>query len=114
MAGPAYWPSELYGDDGWSMRVEFVYTNELGAEADLDVSARTYRAQVRATIDSQVVLCELDVDDGDAANGVIVVSIPHGEERGLTGRWDLQEVIGSGAPTTLFAGPVTWTGDITR
>lgn len=112
MAGPVYWPIELYGDDGWSLRVEFVQT-VAGAESAIDVSARTYSAQVRATADSQVVLCDMDVDAGDAANGVIVVSIPHGEERGLSGRWDLQEVIG-GAPTTLFAGPVTWTGDITR
>jgi hypothetical protein len=114
MAGPAYWPIELYGDDAWSLRVEFTAEDDNGVAQPVDCTGRTYRAQVRATAASQVVLCEMDVDDGDADGGVIIVSIPQSAIRGLSGQWDMQEIIGAGGPTTLFAGPVTWTGDITR
>ena len=113
-SGPLFWPIDLYGDDGWSLRVEMTELVD-GVETAMDVSARTYRGQVRAEAASTGdPLAEMDIDDSAAADGVIVVSIPVGLVRGLVGYWDLQEVIGSGAPTTLFAGPVTWSSDVTR
>ena len=80
-------------------------------EGGMPGSGRNRGAEAASTGDP---LAEMDIDDSAAADGVIVVSIPVGLVRGLVGYWDLQEVIGSGAPTTLFAGPVTWSSDVTR
>jgi len=111
------WPIELYGDDEWALRITMRARNADGTPgAAIDLTGRTYRAQIRQTAAATAVLVELEVDTTAAASGVVVVSIPDAvNQRGLTGEWDLQETLPGGSrPTTLFRGPVTWTQDVTR
>lgn len=111
------WPIDLYGDDAWSLRITMRSRNSDGTPgAPINLTGRTYRAQIRSTAASATVLVELAVNTSEAAAGVVTVSIPDGvNQRGLTGEWDLQETLpGVARPTTLFRGPITWTQDVTR
>lgn len=113
---PADWPIRLYGDDSWSLRVRFCEPGDRPgtAGASIDVSDRAYAAQVRSA--EGRLLSTMTIDTTDAADGVITLRIPDGDIRELSGRWDLQETTGGDPPEThtLFAGLVTWVGDVTR
>lgn len=102
----------LYGDDGWS--VELLFVTDATTQTPIDLTGRTYRAQVRASAGSPAVLAELDIDTADAATGRVRVSIPPELVRGLSGEWDLEETIPGQSPQTLFRGKVTWRQDVTR
>ena len=101
---------------------------EFEAQSALDLSGRTWVAQVRATRDRPAeVLAEMVVDDTDAATGIIRVSILPEESTNLvTGEaagfesgkatyyWDVQATLDSD-PTdvkTWFGGKVKVVGDV--
>jgi hypothetical protein len=90
----------------------------------LDLSGRTWIAQVRATKDEpEEVLATFDVDSSDAATGVIRLTLPPEESANLetsNGRgtyyWDLQATLVSDETDvkTWFAGKVRVTGDVSK
>lgn len=110
---PATYNVSIYGGDDYVLPVDFVDS----AGDPLDVSGRTYAAQVRAW-PSGGVLATFDVDETNAAGGTIVLSLGHAVTAGLAGtvteaRWDLSQSVG-GTLTTVMAGAVDITQDVTR
>lgn len=101
---------------------------EFEAQTALDLSGRTWLAQVRATKDRPAeVLCEMVVDDADAADGILRVSILPDESTNLvTGEaagfepgkatyyWDIQGTLDSDVTDvkTWFGGKVKVVGDV--
>lgn len=85
----------------------------------VDVSAWTWLAQVRSTLDEpNSVVATFDVDTTDAATGTLVVTLPATEAANLitvdgraTYYWDLQGTNGTVVKTWL-AGKVKVTGDV--
>lgn len=89
----------------------------------VDLSDRTWAAQVRASLDEPADLTSIfDVDDSDAATGVITITLPASESANLatvngkaTYYWDLQATDNSD-PDSVFtwvAGKVKVGGDVT-
>ncbi len=83
--------------------------------APVDVSARTYTAQVRAAADATAVTATFTVDMTDAATGVIVLRIADTVTDDLSGAyvWDLQQDV-AGVIRTLAGGAFTVIPDVTR
>lgn len=82
----------------------------------INVTGRTYAAQIRATADATTVLASFTCAISNAAGGVVTATLPAATTAALTpgvGVWDLQETNGT-VVTTLLAGPVTITQDVTR
>ncbi|HEY3530394.1 MAG TPA: hypothetical protein VGK78_14705 [Nocardioides sp.] len=103
---------------------------EFTPDTPLDLSGRVWLAQVRATRDElDAVLATFEVDDSDAATGVLRLTLPPDQSANLAtgeaagfppGRgtyyWDLQATLTSD-PTdvkTWFAGKVRVTGDVSK
>lgn len=93
------------------------------ADADnaaVDMSAWTWEAQIRSTLDEPAsVIATLTVDDADADVGVLDLTLPADESSALettNGKavyyWDLQGTDGAVVKTWL-AGKVKVTGDVT-
>lgn len=100
------------GDD---YRHMVTFTDEAGDP--LDVSAKSYAAQVRAHPDDAAILADFTVDDAGAATGTIWLTIDAATTALLAvGRraWDIQETDGDGFVTTLMGGAVDVLADVTR
>ena len=85
------------------------------SNASIDISDRTYSAQVRRTASSDVILTFTSTVT-DAANGVLQISLTSSQTSSLDSGiyiYDLQETNSSNI-LTLMRGNVTVTGDITR
>jgi len=86
------------------------------ANTAIDVSSRTYIAQVRQSNAADTAEASFSVDTTDAANGVIVLSLTASQTGSLksgTYYYDLQETAGI-VITTLMYGDAVVTGDISR
>jgi hypothetical protein len=83
--------------------------------APVDVSARTYTAQVRATADATTVTATFSVDMTDAATGIIVLRLADTVTDDLGGSyvWDLQQDT-AGVIRTLVGGSFVVVDDVTR
>lgn len=91
--------------------------------ATVDLSDRTWDAQVRATLDEPTAItATFEVDDSDAATGLLVLTLPASESAALAtvnGRatyyWDLQatSIADPEDVFTWMAGKVKVTGDVT-
>jgi len=71
----------------------------------IDVSARTYVAQVKNSAASTEVIASFDIDASDAENGVVVLTLSSTQTRGLkTGNYyyDLEETADSVITTLMF------------
>lgn len=82
----------------------------------INVTGRTYAAQIRSTPDSTTVLASFTCAISNAAGGVVTATLPASTTAALTpgvAVFDLQETNGT-VVTTLLAGPVTITQDVTR
>lgn len=88
----------------------------------IDLSDRTWAAQIRADLDESTLVATFTVDDADAATGTLTVTLPHSESLKLAtveGRavyyWDLQatKTADAEAVFTWVAGKVKVTGDAT-
>ena len=81
----------------------------------VDVSARTYTAQVRSTKDSVTVVATMSIDMASAATGVVGFSIADTVTDDLSGQyvWDFQQVSGT-ATRTLMGGTFYVDPDVTR
>lgn len=80
----------------------------------VDVSARTYTAQVRATPDG-VVVATFSIDMASAASGVVGYTLADTVTDDLAGTyvWDFQQVTGT-ITRTLMGGSFTVLKDVTR
>lgn len=80
----------------------------------VDVSARTYTAQVRASADG-VVIAAMTIDMTNAATGVVAYSLPDTTTDDLAGGyvWDFQQSTG-GVIRTLMGGSFVVLKDVTR
>ena len=82
--------------------------------AAVDVSARTYTAQVRRTADGAVV-ASMTIGMGSAATGIVVYSIADTLVATMSGEyvWDFQQNTG-GSIRTLMGGKFIVDADVTR
>lgn len=112
MAAPASFSLRLYEGDDYELRVTF---QETADGVPIDKSASTFAAHIRTVADSEEPLAEFTVDDTEADEGVILLTLPGDEViRRLNGaRWDLQETA-DGHVSTKLRGPVSVREDITR
>jgi len=86
------------------------------AGAAINITGRTYAAQIRETADASSVLASFTCAISNAAGGIMTATLPAATTAALTpgsGVWDLQET-NSSVVTTLLAGPVTIVQDVTR
>lgn len=100
----------IRGDDF----ADTVTISEGEPSAPVDVSARTYTAQVRSTPDGTVV-ATMTIDDTNAATGVIGYSLPDTDTDGMDGAyvWDFQQDT-AGVIRTLMGGSFVVLKDVTR
>lgn len=108
---PAKLPITIVRGDDFAEEFEFVDANE----AAIDVSARTYTAQIRASTESTTVTATFSVDMTDAATGIVVLRLADTVTDDLLGSyvWDLQQNT-AGVIRTLFGGPFIVLPDVTR
>jgi hypothetical protein len=80
----------------------------------IDVSARTYTAQIRRTTEGEVE-ATMSVDMTDAATGVIVLTLADSITEDMDGSyvWDLEQDT-AGVLRTILAGPFEVLRDVTR
>jgi hypothetical protein len=83
--------------------------------APVNVSARTYTAQIRTTADATTVVATFTVDMTSAATGIIVLRLADTVTDDLGGSyvWDLQQDT-AGVIRTLVGGNFTVLDDVTR
>lgn len=83
--------------------------------AAVDVSARTFTAQVRSSADSTTIVASFVIDMTSAATGVVGYSIADTVTDDLSGTyvWDFQQDTG-GVVRTLMGGSFTVEKDVTR
>lgn len=82
----------------------------------IDLSTRTYIAQIRQSSAASGAEASFAIDTTDAANGVIVLSLTASQTSSLksgTYYYDLQETAGT-VITTLMYGDAVVSGDISR
>jgi hypothetical protein len=82
----------------------------------VDVSTRTYTAQVRSTADATTVIATMSIDMASAATGVVGYSIADTVTDDLSGSyvWDFQQETAGGVIRTLMGGSFVVLKDVTR
>lgn len=99
------------------------YTHEITVQDDagapVDLSDRTWAAQIRAYATADTALADFAVDATDAATGVLVLSLTAAQTAALPGRpavWDLQGTYtaDSTVETLIPNSVVTVTQEVTR
>jgi hypothetical protein len=105
----------LYAGDGFAMRISFI-NKSTGDPWPLE---GTWRAQIRSTAAAaDPPLAEFVIDDSDAVNGNIMVSLTGEDTRACLGNnvcfWDLEQSPPGGQPRTWYAGKVKVSQDVTR
>lgn len=82
--------------------------------AAIDVSTRTFSAQVRSTPDGEVV-ASMSIDMTDAATGAVGYAIANADTDELSGEyvWDFQQSVG-GSVRTLMGGKFVVYADVTH
>jgi transcriptional regulator of nitric oxide reductase len=86
------------------------------ANAVINISGRTYSAQIKRSSSSSNTVVSFTSTITDAANGVLQISLTTNQTANLRSgiyKYDLQEINGSNV-LTLMTGNVTVAGDITR
>lgn len=111
MSSPAQYPLTIRIGDTES--VNLTLTDSAGA---INITGRTYAAQIRAAIDDTTALAAFTCTIANAAAGLVTCTLPASTTGALspaTGVWDLHETNGS-VVTTLLAGPVQIQRSVTR
>lgn len=93
-----------------------VITMKTEANAPIDITGRTYRAQIRATKDAGVIDASFTCTVTNAAAGEVTCTILPGVTSTLAvgiHYWDLEETA-SGVVSTVLAGSVNVLADVTR
>ena len=112
MSSPATYPLSLRIGDTETVSV----TLQTSAGAPIDITGRTYAAQVRATADAASPLATFTCTITNAAAGQFACTLSATTTAALStgiGVWDLAETYGT-TVTTLLAGPVRIDQDVTR
>lgn len=115
------WPVDLgtlplyRGDAAGRNKVTISLVDDSDDPVDLTVFGDSWTSQARRGA-SSVDAIDLDVDDTDADEGVLVVSVPDEDSASLRGGlvFDVQVTGGTIDPLTLFAGKFSVTADVTR
>jgi hypothetical protein len=116
---PGDYPLTLYRGD--TRVLSLAFTEDDGTTA-VDLSGKTWRAEVRETVDSAAVLLTWTVDDSDAATGILVLTLPATQwddsdipDTTPTTKWawDLESTQ-SGVVRTWLKGKVKVLGDVSR
>lgn len=84
---------------------------------DLTDPLRSYTGQLRKSANATEVIHDIVFDMSDAADGVVIFSIPSSVTANLVGEYhyDIEQVIEpSGEPRTILAGTITFSPDVTR
>ena len=81
----------------------------------VDVSARTYTAQIRLTQDTEAVVADMTIDMTSAASGVVGFAVADTITDDMAGSyvWDFQQDV-SGVIRTLMGGAFFVAPDVTR
>jgi hypothetical protein len=93
-----------------------VVTMTTDGTTPINVTGRTYRAQIRLSQDSQTIKASFVCTVTDGANGVITCVLSATDSATLPvglGFWDLEENA-SGVITTVLSGNVVINADVTR
>lgn len=104
MANPANYPLQIIVGDTKNVAVTF----QDGAGSPINITGRTYSAQVRATVDSAAALANFTCSIANAAGGQVVCTLAATTTSSLSegdGIWSLRETNGT-VITTLLEGPV--------
>ena len=86
------------------------------AGTPVNITGRTYRAQIRLTPDSNTVKASFTCTVTSGANGQVTCVLAAADSAALPvglGYWDLEETA-SGVVSTILAGNVTVLADVTR
>ena len=112
MSTPANYLLQLRAGDTETISVSLVDS----AGSPINITGRTYAAQVRATADASTVLATFSCSITNAAAGTFACTLSAAQTAALSpggGVWDLQETYGT-TVTTLLAGSVVISQDVTR
>jgi hypothetical protein len=112
MSSPASYPLTVRIGDTETVSV----TLQDSAGAAIDITGRTYAAQIRATADAASPLATFTCTITNAAAGTFACTLSAATTRALStgvGVWDLEET-NSSTVTSLLAGPVQIVQDVTR
>lgn len=112
MSTPASWPLTVRIGDTETVTL---YLQDAAGTA-INITGRTYAAQIRETADASSVLASFTCAISNAAGGIVTATLPAATTAALTpgaAVFDLQET-NSSVVTTLLAGPVTIVQDVTR
>lgn len=93
-----------------------VVTLTTDGSTPIDVTGRTYRAQIRQSQDSRTIKASFVCTVTDGVNGVVTCVLDADDSATLPvgiGFWDLEENA-SGVVTTVLSGTVTVLADVTR
>ena len=109
---PINLPLDLYAGDTFAHQITF----ETDEGVAIDKSTSTFAAQIRSPAGAASILETITVVTTGAANGEIILYLaPADVTMALDGaQWDLQETAANDVVTTILAGPVTVTQDVTR
>src|SRR5688572_15619228 len=114
---PGPYPLTLYRGDTRTWQLDFTEDDEV---TTVDVSGRSWRAQIRESQASDAALiASMTIDSTDADDGLLVMRLTATEARKLTGSsgyWDLEGTLISDAEDvrTFLAGDVEVEGDGSR
>lgn len=112
MATPAYYPLSIRIGDTETVTV----TLQESDGTPVNITGRTYAAQIRATADAAGTIATFSCAITNAAAGQFACTLSATTTAALsigTGVWDLQETNGT-VKTTILAGPVRIDYDVTR
>lgn len=112
MSSPATYPLTLRAGDTETVSV----TLQDSSGNPINITGRTYAAQVRATVDAASPLATFTCTITNAAAGQFACTLSATTTAALStgvAVWDLQEINGT-TVTTLLAGPVKIDKDVTR
>lgn len=113
MTTPANFPLSVRVGDTETISL----TMQNSAGAPIDIAGRTYASQIRASAESSTVLATFNCSVvGNGSTGQVTCTLPASTTAGLTpgiAVFDLQETNGT-VVTTILAGQVTITQDVTR
>jgi hypothetical protein len=108
-------PAELnlliYSGD--TLQIHFLFTDS--ADVAVDVSG-TWTAQVRISVADATPVAVFDVDESQAAQGIIIITLSSDQTQALPASavWDIQQLITPDTIRTTHRGTLTVTEDVTR
>lgn len=112
MANPASYPLTVRSGD--TETITLTLNDDTGTA--INITGRTYAAQIRETVDAASPLATFTCTITNAAAGQVACTLSAATTAALAagvGVWDLQETY-AGAVTTLLAGPARIEKDVTR